>query len=154
MLGDLNCNLLDTTNFAAKKFASIMEIYQLIQVIDKPTRITESSASLLDVCITSAPDKIVCSDVIHTGGSDHSLIYVVRKINAGTKTNRTREISFRNFKHFNSIAFQNYLFRQPWHTVDTLCNVDQKWNLWKELFLDVLDKHICSNNVEKSEKQR
>ena len=149
LLGDLNCNLLDTTNFAAKKLASIMEIYQLIQVIDKPTRITESSASLLNVCITSAPDKIVCSDVIHTGGSDHSLIYVVRKINASTKTNRTREISFRNFKHFNSIAFQNDLFRQPWHTVDTLCNVDQKWNLWKELFLDVLDKHapIMSRRV-------
>ena len=58
LLGDLNCNLLDTTNFAAKKLASIMEIYQLTQVIDKPARITESSASLLDVCITSAPDKL------------------------------------------------------------------------------------------------
>ena len=149
LLGDLNCNLLDTTNFAAKKLDSIMEIYQLIQVIDKPTRLTESSASLLDVCITSAPNKIMCSDVIHTGGSDHSLIYVVRKINATTKTNTTKEISFRNFKHFNSIAFQNDLFYQPWDTVDALCNVDQKWNFWKELFLEVLDKHgpIISRRV-------
>ena len=47
------------------------------------------------------------------------------------------------------MAFQNYLFHQPWDTVDTLCNVDQKWNLWKELFLDVLDKHapIMSRRV-------
>ena len=116
-----------------------MEIYQLIQVIDKPTRITESSASLLDVCIASTPDKIVCSDVIHTEASDHSLIYVVRKINATTTTNTIKEISFRNFKHFNSIAYD--LLCQQWHTIDTLSNVDQKWNLWKELFLSVLDKH-------------
>ena len=57
------------------------------------------------------------------------LIYVVRKINGTTKTNTIRDISFRNFKHFNRIAHQNDLFRQPWHTIDTLSNVNQKWNL-------------------------
>ena len=149
VLGDLNCNLLDTTNFAAKKLASITELYQLIQVVDKPTPITEFSASLLDICITSAPEKIVFSDVIHTGASDHSLIYVVRKINAITKTNTTKETSFRNFKHFDSSAFQENLFRQPWYTIDTLSNVDDKWNLWKKLFLDMPDKHapIMSRRV-------
>ena len=72
LLGDLNCNLLDQSNSSAKHLHSIMQLYQLTQVIDKPTRITESSSTLLDVCITSCPERIAFHDVIHMGVSDHS----------------------------------------------------------------------------------
>ena len=58
-----------------------MELYQLTQIINDPTRITESTESLLDVCITSSSEKIISSGVIHLGISDHSLIYAVRKLN-------------------------------------------------------------------------
>ena len=34
------------------------------------------------------------SDVIHTGANDHSLIYVVRRIDDITKTNTNKETSF------------------------------------------------------------
>ena len=72
----------------------------MTQVIDKPTQIAEFSTTLLDVCITSNPEKIIFSDVIHSGASDHSLIYVVRKIGATSKSNTTKEISLQNFEHF------------------------------------------------------
>ena len=39
LLGDLNCNLLDQSNSSAKHLYSILQLYQLTQVIDKPTRI-------------------------------------------------------------------------------------------------------------------
>lgn len=53
VLGDLNCNLLDQTNFDndAKHLLRILEIYQLTQLITKPTRITQRSKSLLDVLL-------------------------------------------------------------------------------------------------------
>ena len=75
ILGDLNCNLLDQTNLDndAKHLLRILEIYQFMQLITKPTRITQRSKSLLDVCITSCPEKIIHSDVFHVGLSDHSL---------------------------------------------------------------------------------
>ena len=64
ILGDLNCNLLDQTNLDndAKHLLRILEIYQLTQLLTKPTRITQRSKSLLDVCITSCPEKIIHSD--------------------------------------------------------------------------------------------
>ena len=42
ILGDLNCNLLNQTNLDndAKHLLRILEIYQLTQLITKPTRIT------------------------------------------------------------------------------------------------------------------
>ena len=53
ILGDLNCNLLDQTNLDndAKHLLRILEIYQLTQLINELTRITQRSKSLMDVCI-------------------------------------------------------------------------------------------------------
>ena len=46
------------------------------------TYVSEFTKSLLDVCITSNPENIVYSGILHLGISDHSLIYAIRKINA------------------------------------------------------------------------
>ena len=98
ILGDLNCNLLDQTNLDndAKHLLRVLEIYQLTLLITKPTRITQRSKSLLDVCIASCPEKIIHSDVFHVGLTDHSLVYAVRKINSLPKCNRTREMQIFN----------------------------------------------------------
>ena len=54
-------------------------------VINEPTRVTKSTKSILDVCITSSRDKIIPSGVVHLGISDHSLIYATRKLNSVIK---------------------------------------------------------------------
>ncbi len=132
LLGDLNCNLLDQSNSSAKHLHSIMQFYQLTQVIDKPTRITESSSTLLDVCsITSCPEGIAFHDVIHMGVSDHSLIYVVRKINSYLKPHASKKVE--NFKID--------LINLPWYLVDRETDIDNKWACWKSLFRTVLDEH-------------
>ena len=67
ILGDLNINLLGPILSTGKKLQEIMELYQLTQIINDPTRITEYTKSLIDVCITSSPEKIISSGVIHLG---------------------------------------------------------------------------------------
>jgi hypothetical protein len=85
-LGDLNCNILEPTLSTTRKLQDVLELYQLTQLINCPTRITQSSRSLLDVVIASMPEKIIFSGVVHLGISDHSLIYSIRKINTRIKT--------------------------------------------------------------------
>ena len=51
MLGDLNCNLLDSNLSNVKMLQEIMQLYQLTQIIDDPTRVTKSTKSLLDVAL-------------------------------------------------------------------------------------------------------
>ena len=58
---------------------SILEVFGLHQLITKPTRVTKNSKSLIDLCITNSPDRIVDSGVIPLGISDHSLVYMCRK---------------------------------------------------------------------------
>ena len=65
MLGDLNANMLDISNNATKNLNSIIELlYQLTQTISSPTRVTMTSSTLLDVCLTPTPDKLVLSKVV------------------------------------------------------------------------------------------
>jgi hypothetical protein len=87
-----------------------MELYQLTQIINDPTRITEYTKSLIDVCITSSPEKIISSGVIHLGISDHGLIYAIRKLNYVPKTGSRNQIEYRNFKQFNAESFLNDLY--------------------------------------------
>ena len=82
ILGDLNCSMSkNATNQPTKTPNEILETYQLSQLITEPTRITANSCTQIDHHITSTPEKIVRSGVMHTGISDHSLIYGIRKIN-------------------------------------------------------------------------
>ena len=141
ILGDLNINLLEPNLSTGKKLQEIMELYQLTQIINDPTRITEYTKSLIDVCITSSPEKIISTGVIHLGISDHSLIYAIRKLNYVPKTGSRNQIEYRNFKQFNAESFLNDLYILPWSELDNKQNVDEMWECWKSLFIQVLDKH-------------
>ena len=56
------------------------ELYQLSQLIDDATRVTMKTTSLIDHVATNTPEKISDSGVIHTGTSDHSLVFNIRKM--------------------------------------------------------------------------
>jgi hypothetical protein len=78
-----------------------MEMYHLSQIITKPTRITQTTASLLDVCITSNSENVVSADVVPLGISDHNLTYAVRRAGPKAGPHYHKSIEIRNFKHFN-----------------------------------------------------
>ena len=118
-------------------------MYQLSQLINEATRVTEQTATLLDHIATNKPENISCSGVIHTGMSDHSLILSIRKINIVKKDKgKQNTINIRNMKNFNEEHFLTDLGNQPWEYLYYFWeNTDQTWDIWKELFLEILNKH-------------
>jgi len=80
LVGDLNTNLLPgVADGNSSKLINICEIFGLSQLITEPTRVTAQSQSLIDLCITNTPDKIVRAGIMPLGISDHSLVYLIRK---------------------------------------------------------------------------
>ena len=68
LMGDLNCNFLaDNSDHSTSQLRSICEVYQLQQLINSPTRITESTSTLIDLILTNMPSRIVSYGVTHTG---------------------------------------------------------------------------------------
>ncbi len=70
MLGDLNDDLL--TN--GSKLSTIISMNKLHQIIDKPTRVTPQSATILDVIGTNTRDTVMLKDIIPNIIADHDLI--------------------------------------------------------------------------------
>ena len=148
ILGDLNCDMLrkdNEINTPTMTVKSLYEQYQLYQLIDQATRITMTTSSLIDHIVTNTPEKISASGVIHTGISDHSLIFAIRKISIMNKQENT--IKIRNMKNFNEHNFINELQEQHWEymyffATDPNC----MWEIWKTLFLEVLNKHAPIQN--------
>ena len=87
------------------------------------------------------PEKISDSGVIHTGISDHSLVFAIRKISIVTKQENTLEI--RNMKNFDEGKFIEELLKQHWECVYFFADdPNAMWEIWKNLFLEVLDKNM------------
>ena len=79
ILGDLNCNLLQgkAESRALNDFCST---FNLTQLINKPTRVTENRESLIDVVMTTNEKLIASNDVLMSTISDHNLIYISLKL--------------------------------------------------------------------------
>ena len=81
LMGDLNCNMASAHfDSNTRLLCEISDIYGLQQLITEPTRITESSSSLIKVIFTNCINRVVCSRVLHIGICDHSLISVCHKL--------------------------------------------------------------------------
>ena len=67
-----------------------------------------TTSSLIDHIVTNTPEKISDFRVIHTGISDHSLIFAIRKISI-IKKKQENTIEIRNMKNFDDQKFVNGL---------------------------------------------
>ena len=74
VLGDLNCDRLKEHSLR-DKIDFFMQVYGLSQLVTEPTRITDTSSTLIDVILTTIPYRCTKTDGIHTSYSDHSLVY-------------------------------------------------------------------------------
>ncbi|CAB4042566.1 Hypothetical predicted protein, partial [Paramuricea clavata] len=107
-----------------------------------PTRITSTTASLLDVILTYyGDDKILDTEVIHLGISDHSLVYLCRKLSIPKAPPKT--VFTKHYQNYNVNQFNNDLsevFSLPLDSA-ILTDPNALWNDFKNKFLSVADKH-------------
>jgi hypothetical protein len=107
-----------------------------------PTRVTTTSKTLIDLILTKIEDtKTIDAAVIHIGISDHSLVYIFRKVSI--PKGKPKIIETRQFKHYNEVRFQDDLkqaLNTHLHYLYTYPNL--AWQNWKEEFLNISKKHV------------
>ena len=135
----------DGSNHNSSTLTSILDIYGLSQLISEPTRITPTSSTLIGLCITSSPEKISKAGVVHLGISDHSLVFMTLKISY-ERTGSHRTIETRAFKNFNHHHSPDDFAQQPWNKCFSETNPEAMWNVWKDLFMEVVDRHVPLQN--------
>ncbi|KAJ8038637.1 hypothetical protein HOLleu_16116 [Holothuria leucospilota] len=96
--GDFNINLLSRQN--ANMFENTLSSYSFYPVIDKPTRITEVSATLIDNIFTNI-NSVTKSTIIRTDISDH---YPIVAICENLRPSRSNVRNITTFKRDTSIS--------------------------------------------------
>ena len=141
ILGDVNCNLLpEAFAYNSSYLTSFFDIYGgLSQLITEPARVTPTSKTLIDLCITNSPEKVTNSGVIHLGISDHSLVFMTRKVHYNRNCPRT--IEMRQFKHFQKSNFLSDFEQMPWSNVYLCSYPNDMWQEWKQMFVSCMDKN-------------
>ena len=147
ILGDFNDDLLTGNSKLEKIFKSI----KLHQIIDKPTRVTSTTASLLDVIITNKLDMVIQSDVFPCEIADHDLISV--KINISKPKRETIYRTFRSMENYSQEAFCNLILEET-TTLNSILrtdDIDIQVDTFTEVFNNCLDK--CAPKVTKKLKR-
>ena len=114
--GDFNFDFLDASSSnSTKDMKRILSSFNLKQLIDKATRITKESSTLLDLFATNSPKNVALAKVIPSTLSDHDMLVVVRKITAGKIP--PRPIECRNFSKYDQLTFIEDLEKCSWDDV-------------------------------------
>ena len=74
-------------------------MFNLQQIIGEPTRITNTSKSLIDHILCNIQDNIVQSGTISIGLGDHFLTFCTRKATRGV-FNKHKTVKIRSLKHY------------------------------------------------------
>ena len=114
----------------------------LKQLITSPTRITESSESLIDVVISSTLDLVQESGVIETCMSDHFSVYMV--LNLKLPKQPRSYITVRSFKNYNPMLFTADLVSKHetlLQSIFTESDVNSKLSILNDALLSTLQTH-------------
>lgn len=131
VMGDLNDDLLTRGN----NLNRIIRNLNLKQVIDKPTRITQNSSTLLDVIITNNTEMILKSDVEPGNVADHEVISVVINIHKPKQEPITK--TYRSHKDYSQDIFCNLLLNNS-HLLNRILDTDDS-NCQVIIFTDVFN---------------
>jgi exonuclease III len=123
ILGDFNIDLLKTNNHTlTSNFMDIMTSHHFLPVITQPTRVTTTTATLIDNIFSNRTTKIIDSVIIIDDISDHlpimAWVELKPKVNRDPITRLTRNIDDASKQHFSMLLAQT----------DWSCIVDQDTN--------------------------
>lgn len=141
IIGDLNFNMLDDGNSEPDPhLTDFCDRFCMTNTITEPTRVTNTSASLIDVLITSNPERFVLSGTMKLGISDHDLIYTIRKQKIPRP--QPKLIEYRSMKGFDAERYQADLGKIPWDSAYVYDDIDDICEHWYQLFINVVDQHL------------
>jgi|GEM_PF-2076559 len=144
IIGDLNIDQLKKdNNFVTLN--SIIVQNNLSQLIQKATRVTEKSSSLIDLIITNTPQNVACSGIIPSAIADHDIVYAVRKCTRINDT--TKIIKIRQFSKVNKSELCERVKTAPWWILSYCTTVESAFATLNFVLTFILQTMIPEKSV-------
>lgn len=129
IIGDFNINWDD--KHGRKNLKRSTDYFNLEQLIEKPTRITNNSQTRIDLLFSNKPNRIIKTFNFFTGLSDHKMILFSRKLS------KKRHLKLNSALHSSDVKL-NFIPKNQTQNLNTALKVVD----WEEI--------LRSNNIESS----
>ena len=139
LCGDLNCNLMQPSLPHVRSLRCLINGLGLYQCVQDPTRVTNSSSTLIDIVLGSDPSLVTGCDSLSCIVSDHNLVVIKTKVSR--EKLRPKEITYRKWIDADLNAFRNELSNVCWTSVFSCINPEESWELWKDIVVPILNRH-------------
>lgn len=141
IIGDFNINLLQETN---KRWKQEIELYNLKQMVQVPTRETDLTSTLIDHVYTTNESRVVNVKVPHIRLSDHYPIYFTwQHVSNKSKYKKKghQSVTYRATHKLNEDSFKHDLQNCCWQSVYDETDTNRSLEVWENIFLTIINKH-------------
>ena len=144
--GDMNINLMSYEDTKCREYLNMIDQFNLVQMGKTPTRITQSTSSLIDHILISQPSLIKFTDVLPCHGiSDHDGPYALTNIRVPRYEPRYKLI--RDEKSFDNQSFVRDVNQLPFSLVYSIEDPDEKLSIFNQLLLEGINKYAPSKKI-------
>ena len=150
LAGDFNIDLIKhERDEKSQNLIDTAASFGFAQVISRPTRITDHSATLIDHVYTNKVEKIISSNVVALDLSDHLGTYIRISLAPSfdrvsrpfepkclindTQTNSNKQHEYRMFNEANNEIFKRLIHDESWEQLDGLC-ADARYEKFCEIY--------------------
>ncbi len=157
IMGDFNIDLLkDDSERPIHDYLDLIYSYSLIPTIYKPTRITKTSATLIDNILTNC-ENVEKSVILVTGMTDHMPTAMVSNLSLHNKDKRKNTCSYKRcYSDDNISKFKNNLSKVNWNEVLDNIDAEHDYNVFVNKFQELYDESIplkkCTSKSKKTPK--
>jgi hypothetical protein len=147
LLGDLNCDLLrpDYQDCDGRALLDICDIYDLCCLVQGPTRISNNTATLIDVILVNNRRRFILTESIDVHLSDHNMVCTALK--AQIPKAFPKFITYRRMKDIESKGLVNDLSNVPFHVAYTFEDIEDIYWAWQTLYMDVVNEYAPLKKV-------
>ena len=146
LLGDFNIYLLkhEKCEYSAR-FLNQMMSSMFLPTILKPTRITRTTATLIDNIFTNVENNIQVSGILFNDISDHLPVFLINKSkenvsNLNKSKNKTNMIRHINDSHIRQ--FREDIKAETWQNVIDIHDPNESYSTFMKTFTDKYNKHF------------
>ena len=154
VMGDFNLNLLKHYENNVSDFINLMYSYLFIPLIIKPTRVTQTSASIIDHIWTNDLQNYQTSGIIFASISDHFPVFASFKLHESKLQHSETVIKKRIYNSDSINLFKSDLQNYAWEADITGQNVNHDFTIYMEKFLLLYNKHFPVKELKIKERHK
>lgn len=151
IMGDLNINILNYSDNNSQLLVNLFHSYGFFSTINKPTRVTSHSATLIDHIWTNNVDNYIHSGIIYSSISDHFPVTSSFSLLQSESLRKPITFKIRKYTNENISSFKSELTNYNWNLFKN-SDVNYVFDNYALKIVELFDKHFPKNTVVIKEK--